>query len=138
MITLSNFKIYRDCTIAISKLLLSTLPKSYKEEAISCYWEDTKNNYVYESFQYCLGGIVYRFRVFLIFAEKVLSGLDSVVLKISNKNTSKNQGRFLISLLSGSLITASLGSHLGIDLGAFHFSSMDLAKWYAPIDFFLE
>lgn len=64
--------------------LLNTIPISYREEASEIYWEDTKENYVYEAFQYCIGGIKYRFHGFSFYLRKTLFYLEKTSFISSN------------------------------------------------------
>jgi CRISPR/Cas system-associated endonuclease Cas1 len=54
--------------------LLETLPKSYKEEAKNCFWEEKDRQSISEAFQYFLGGIEYRIRkIFFALSDLFLS-----------------------------------------------------------------
>lgn len=46
----------------VCQLLLFTLPLSYRETAREVYWETTTSNYLFNAYQYFIGGLEYRAR----------------------------------------------------------------------------
>ncbi len=67
----------------IKKILLETLPASYKQEAKYYFYEEENKTNINDAFQYFLGGIEYRHRKAIYLASKNIENIVSRLRKLT-------------------------------------------------------
>ena len=79
-----SYKIFSTKIVeAFKKLLIETLPASYKQEAKYYFYEEENKTNISDAFQYFLGGIEYRYRKAMYLASKNIENIVSRLRKLT-------------------------------------------------------